>query len=126
MIRRVRDCHPERVGRISWEQMVMLGGIVILGCVLVVPQLLGRRVTTNNQWAYTQTKSFEMDLELYALDHKNTYPQENEGLEALRIPIEGDPHWKGPYLKNWNSVPTGKDGRDETDDDIGNWMPPPT
>ena len=89
-------------------------------------------------------------LDHYRLD-VGIYPETDEGLEALyRRPDsidEDSPKWKGPYLKGapeelvdpWDNplvykcpgdfhedgydlLSVGKDGKEDTDDDIKNWI----
>lgn len=72
------------------------------------------------------------------------YPTTEEGLEALVKSPEEDSRWKGPYIKQLQPDPwgnkymyacpgehnkdsydlwsAGPDGKDGTDDDIGNWV----
>ena len=149
-MRRPVDLRSKRSGFTLMEVLLVLA---IIGVILamVVPQLMGRRRVANVQASYASIKSLEQALELYQLDHNDKFPQTNEGLQVLLVPNGNDPQWKGPYLKNANALPVdawnnpiqyqypgtksnddkpdiwswGIDQQDGTDDDIGNWMPPP-
>ena len=95
-MRRPVDRRSKRSGFTLMEVLLVLA---IIGVILamVVPQLMGRRKVANVQATYASIKSLEQALELYQLDHNDK-----------------------PDIWSW-----GIDQQDGTDDDIGNWMPPP-
>jgi len=98
--------------------------------------------------AKTQIKAFKTPLQAYRLDIGD-FPSTSQGLEALLGPPSDLPNqdkWFGPYLDSrvvpkdpWDNLyqyeypgrnqeewpdiwSFGPDGRDGTEDDIGNWM----
>ncbi len=127
------------------ELMIVVVIIVALAS-MVVPRLSGRTEQAKKAVAKVDiTSNIAMALKLYELDNGN-FPTTEQGLNALvsapsSAPVPGN--WNGPYLESIPSDPwgnpyrykspgnnnkatydlysTGKDGSEETDDDIKNW-----
>lgn len=142
--------HP-RSRRSGFTLMEVILVLAILGVIaaMVVPQLIGRQKQANIDATKLSIKGLEGALELYAIDHDGEYPPTNQGLEALLVPPNNESRqWKGPYLKNANSLPMdawmspfqyeypgqhqvagtkpdifswGPDRTANTEDDINNW-----
>jgi len=87
--------------------MEVLLVLAILGVIMamVVPQLLGRQQQANREATYLSIRALEQALDLYAFDHDGEYPPTNVGLEVLIVPSHNDPKWRGPYLKDTQSLP---------------------
>jgi general secretion pathway protein G len=128
--------------------MEVLLVLAILGVIMamVVPQLMGRRREANIDATKLSIKGLSQALELYAHDHDGEYPITNIGLEALLSPAGNDLQWKGPYLKDTQTLPLdawgnplqyeypgkfqqgqadiwswGPDRQNGSEDDITNW-----
>ncbi|OQB14136.1 MAG: Type II secretion system protein G precursor [Candidatus Omnitrophica bacterium ADurb.Bin205] len=117
--------------------------VIIIGVLsaMVVPSLSGRSEQAREQAAKTDVNSsIPLSLDLYEMD-MGSYPQQ---LDYLRVrPGSGSENWRGPYLKRkpvdpwgrpymykypgernpdgYDLFSTGRDGQQETADDIGNW-----
>lgn len=127
------------------ELMIVVVIIVALAS-MVVPRLSGRTEQAKRAVAKADINSnISMALKLYELDNGN-FPTTEQGLAALAVspssaPVPGN--WNGPYLEsvpadpwggpykykcpgNYNKTTydlysIGKDGLEESDDDIKNW-----
>jgi general secretion pathway protein G len=113
--------------------------VIIIGILaaIVLPNLRGRSDEARQNAALAQIKNIGVALDLFELD-MGDYPDKLDDL--VKKPASGK-NWKGPYLKNMNSVPKdpwggkyqyqvdkensgysllsgGKDGRPNTADDI--------
>lgn len=123
------------------ELLLVIAILGILAATVAV-NLVGQTDKARKRAALTDIKAIETALELYELD-VGRFPTEAEGLSAL-VTDPGVDNWGGPYLKT-KSIPkdpwgkeyvydpngergmfydlfsTGKDGTEETEDDIGNW-----
>jgi general secretion pathway protein G len=121
--------------------------IIAVLAAIVLPKLTGRAQESKEKAADAQINgSFSTALGTYELDN-GAYPSTAQGLQALRVKPSGTPDpkgWKGPYLDRdvpndpWGNayvyrspgtrnpdgydlLSVGPDGREGTDDDIGNW-----
>ena len=129
------------------ELMVVLAILVLL-VALVGPRLLGSQEKADIKAAVQQIDSLETALKLYHVDNRN-YPSTEEGLQALLSKPSDENRaksWDGPYLDEdtvpadpWGNAYTyqyppahgsrdipniaskGKDGQENTEDDIKNW-----
>ena len=129
------------------ELMVVLAILVLL-VAMVGPRLLGTQEKATVKAAVGQIDGLETALKLYHIDNK-TYPSTEEGLSALLSkPADENraKNWDGPYLDEdtipadpWgnayvytyppaqgsqdipNIASKGKDGQENTEDDIKNW-----
>jgi len=127
------------------ELMIVVVIIVALAS-MVVPRLSGRTEQAKRAVAKADIGSnISMALKLYELDNGN-FPTTEQGLNALVSAPSSSPvpnNWNGPYLENVPTDPwgnayrykcpgshnkttydlysTGKDGLEESDDDITNW-----
>ena len=121
----------------------MIVGTALLAA-LVVPKMVGSSEHARHTTAMTDIEAFRTTLSLYELD-TGAYPTTEQGLQVLVARPANNPNWKGPYvdsgkIKNdpWSHPymyrypgmrnPTGfdlyslgRDGMENTDDDIGNW-----
>jgi general secretion pathway protein G len=115
--------------------------LVIMG--LVVPKVLGRQKTANEDATRISIEGLNQAVKLYSLDHNGTPPSSTAGLKVLLNAGTKDRNWKGPYLdkpardawgnplqyrfpgkrnpKGYDIISAGPDGIPETDDDLGNW-----
>ncbi|MFH1189726.1 MAG: type II secretion system major pseudopilin GspG [Candidatus Omnitrophota bacterium] len=127
------------------ELMIVVVIIVALAS-MVVPRLSGRTEQAKKAVAKADISSnISMALKLYELDNGN-FPTTEQGLNALTASPSSSPipgNWNGPYLESvpadpWGSpykykspgtynkttydlYSIGKDGLEESDDDIKNW-----
>lgn len=138
-----------RVRRRGFTLIELLLVMVILAVLaaLVLPRFAGKGEQARIESAKTQINSlFSTALSTYEIDN-GKYPSTTQGLEALRTKPTGTPEpkgWKGPYLDRevpkdpWGNeyvyrypgtrnkdgydlVSGGPDGREGSEDDIGNW-----
>jgi general secretion pathway protein G len=65
----------------------------------VLRYLGGARTET----AKAQISALSTALELYALDN-GTFPTDEAGLKALVTAPDGQPRWKGPYIKRASGI----------------------
>lgn len=116
--------------------------VVILGILaaMIVPKIMGKPDEARKTTAKSDIRTIEQALEMYRLQNY-TYPDTEQGLEALVTRPEGAKNWqKGGYLKRVPKDPwgnpykylspgvrgevdiytTGPDAQNQ-DDDIGNW-----
>ncbi len=116
--------------------------VVILGILaaMIVPKIMGKPDEARRATAKSDIRTIEQALEMYRLSNF-TYPDTDQGLEALVTKPEGAKNWqKGGYLKRVPKDPwgneykylspgvrsdidiytTGPDAQNQ-DDDIGNW-----
>ena len=128
-----------RAGFTLMEVLLVLVILVILGSMAGI-FLRGAQKKALVNATRAQISTFETALELYQIDH-NRFPEDNEGLNALRTAPSGNStKWQGPYLKKdvpvdpWDNqyqyeLPNpdtpkiwsyGPDGQDGTEDDISN------
>ena len=129
------------------ELLVVLVILVLLFG-LVGPRILGAQAKADVKKTQIDIGSLESALELFAVDNR-TFPASEDGLKALlEAPADENRsrNWDGPYLDAedlpvdpWgnsyryayppengkrdfpNIWSPGKDGQDNTDDDIANW-----
>jgi general secretion pathway protein G len=123
----------------------MLVGTAILAAILL-PWVLYKRMEVGSQTPpqMTEIQQFCQSLELYHHDN-GAYPTTAQGLQALVARPADCPKWDGPYLDDgkvpndaWDhpyvyrcpgvKIPAGfdlfsvgPDGKEGTEDDIGNW-----
>jgi general secretion pathway protein G len=124
----------------------MIGTMLLLGAFLAFNVSRRFRATAQEQESPTsiEIKSFCQSLELYYRD-TGAYPATAQGLQALVARPSDCPKWDGPYLDGakipddpWGHpyiyrcpgarIPAGfdlfsagPDGKEGTDDDVGNW-----
>jgi general secretion pathway protein G len=120
--------------------------MVIIGLLaaLVGPRMFGKVGKSKQGAAKAQMALFETALDSYRLD-VGRYPSTEQGLNALRVRLQGEDKWDGPYLRReipadpWGNpyvyrspgeygdfdiISYGADGRpggEGEDQDIGNW-----
>ena len=135
----------DRKGFTLIELMIVVVIIVALAS-MVVPRLSGRTEQAKKAVAKADISSnISMALKLYELDNGN-FPTTEQGLAALASSPSSAPvpnNWNGPYLETIPTDPwgnpykykcpgtnnkttydrysVGKDGLEDTDDDIKNW-----
>lgn len=127
------------------ELLLVMVIIAVLAAV-VLPKLTGRSEDARISAAKSQIAIFSNALSTYEIDN-GSYPSTAQGLDALRNKPSGTPEpkgWKRPYLEKdagvdpWGNewvyrqpgtknadgydvLSAGPDGREGTEDDIGNW-----
>ena len=114
---------------------------------LLLPAIMRSRtsaIKATNIAALTDIKAFTAAINLYELDN-GACPTTQQGLQALVERPSNCPNWKGPYIdggkiKNdpwgrpyiyrcpglrnttgFDLSSLGRDGKEDTDDDVGNW-----
>lgn len=97
--------------------------VLIIGLLtgIVGPRLMGQIGKSEVTAAKAQLAAFDKAIEAYRLD-LGAYPTSEQGLTVLVVAPNGDPRWRGPYLKGtipndpWGSPyryrSPGSDGRD--------------
>ncbi|MDX2308373.1 MAG: type II secretion system major pseudopilin GspG [Hyphomicrobium sp.] len=79
------------------ELLVVLG-IIVLIATIAAPQVMRYLGDARTETAKAQISAISTALELYALDNGG-FPPERVGLNALVQAPQGQPRWRGPYLK---------------------------
>lgn len=87
---------PRETGFTLLELLVVLAILGLLAAV-VGPQVLRYLGSSKTQAAAVQSKNIVAALNLYKLD-VGTYPNKDEGLNALMKAPPSAPFWNGPYL----------------------------
>jgi general secretion pathway protein G len=84
--------------------------VVIIGLLagLVAPRYFGQLGKSNVSVARAQIENFGKALDQYRID-VGSYPNTNQGLQALVVKPDGADKWQGPYLAK--SVPADPWGR---------------
>lgn len=127
-------------------ELLLVMVIIAVLAALVLPKFAGRSESARREAATTQIHSlFGTALSTYEIDN-GAYPSTAQGLAALRAKPSGAPeakNWKTPYLERdvpndpWGNayvyrcpgtknkdgydlLSCGPDGREGTEDDIGN------
>lgn len=141
--RRPAEPMDARAGFTLVELLLVLVILAILASI-VVPKFTGRTEQAKLTAAQTQISNFGTALDSYEVD-MGSYPDSNEGLDALLHKPANADSWRGPYLKQdipvdpWGNayiyefpgkhaegrydlMSLGPDGRAGTDDDIANWI----
>lgn len=142
-MKRIRIRRRRRTGFTLMEVLLVLAILVILGSMVGV-FIAGMQTEAYEDLTRAQIGMFEGQLDAYRL-HVGTYPQSQQGLEALVTPPADLPNpakWRGPYSKKaipldpWDNPyqyeligpeqyhiwSWGPDGVDGTEDDISNTM----
>jgi general secretion pathway protein G len=125
------------------ELLLVLVILAVLAAI-VVPRLVGRGEDARKTAAKTDVTNLAKVLGIYEQD-VGSYPDDGQGLSVLVKNPGNVANWKGPYLepaelpkdpwghdylykKGGSHNPTGvdvwswgPDGKDGTEDDIGNW-----
>ena len=135
-----------RRGQEGFTLLEVMVVIVIIGLMatLVIPNIMGSKAKADQQKAKADISMLESSLEMYHLDN-NRYPTTEQGLQALVKKPDEDPvpaqYRDGGYIKRLPQDPWGNDyqllnpgqhgnidvyslgpdGKEETEDDIGNW-----
>jgi general secretion pathway protein G len=129
-------------------ELLVVMGILVLLAGLLVPRIIGVMGSSREDMAKTQIRSLEEALRRFHLN-MDEFPTTEQGLGALVQRPQGEDdktatRWDGPYFEK-GELPTdpweneyqysyeadkdtfpriwslGKDGEDNTDDDICNW-----
>jgi general secretion pathway protein G len=111
--RESRDWRPMGPGASSsagFTLIELLVVVVIIGLLagLVAPRYFGQLGKSNVSVARAQIENFGKALDQYRID-VGSYPNTNQGLQALVVKPDGADKWQGPYLAK--SVPTDPWGR---------------
>lgn len=136
-----RQRRRHRRGFTLMEVLLVLAILVILGS-MVGFFIAGMQKGAYEDLARSQIGMFESQLDAYRL-HVGTYPNSNQGLQALRTPpadLQNPAKWRGPYSQKeipadpWSNPyqyelagaeqyriwSWGADGADGTEDDVAN------
>jgi general secretion pathway protein G len=131
-------------------ELLLVMVIIAVLAAIVLPRFAGRTTEAKVNAARSQIAIFGTALATYEIDN-GVYPSTAQGLAALRVKPTGAPEpksWKGPYLEKdtstdpWGNpwiyrypgtrnadgfdlLTMGEDGREGTEDDVGNWAPAP-
>jgi general secretion pathway protein G len=135
------------MSRSAFTLIELLLVLVILGVLaaVVVPKFTSRGEDARKQAAKTTIEQMGLSLDMFETDN-GRYPTTEEGLAALLQPPQAmEATWKGPYVKNQQTVPADPWGRQfvyrypgahnekeydlsslgpdgsESEDDISNW-----
>ncbi len=100
--RRNRAAARAESGFTLLELLVVLG-IIVLIATIAAPQVLRYMGTARTETAKAQISAISTALELYALDNGG-FPSQQAGLRALVDPPQGQPRWRGPYLKRSSGI----------------------
>jgi general secretion pathway protein G len=130
----IRTC---RTGFTLIELMIVVIIIAALAA-MVAPSLINRSDEAKDNIARGDLSSLETALKLFRLD-TGAYPSSEQGLEILLATTGKGPYlekrpldpWKKAYRykcpgvhrsTSFDVFSTGRDGKEGTDDDIGNWQ----
>jgi len=130
------------VSRAGFTLIELLLVLVILGTLaaIVVPKFTGRTQQARITAAQTQIANLSTAIDAFEVDN-GFYPR---SLDELVTQPSDAPNWRGPYMKtgipldpwgrpyvyvcpgqrnpsSYDLYSVGPDGRENTDDDIGNW-----
>jgi general secretion pathway protein G len=89
-----------RAGAAGFTLIELMVVVVILGLLagLVAPRYLGQGGKSNIEKAREHIESLGKALEQYRLD-VGTYPNTDQGLQALEVRPDGIDRWQGPYVQ---------------------------
>ena len=79
------------------EMLVVLVIIGLLG-LLLAPDLVRRLGGAKSDAAQAEINSLVSAVDMFAID-MGRYPTKEEGLQALLDAPNGEPNWRGPYLR---------------------------
>ena len=88
---------------ITLIEMMVVVVIIALFAALVGPKMLGQADKAKRAAARTQIGNFSTALGAYHLA-TGSFPNTEQGLNALRVKPEGSDQWDGPYLQG--DIPT--------------------
>lgn len=102
---RETPARPPRRGEAGFTLIELLVVIVILGLLsaFVAPQVLNYLGRAKTDTANAQIQNIASVLDLYRLE-VGSYPDENDGLDALIEAPADVPQWNGPYVKRQDSL----------------------
>lgn len=102
---------PQFVGRntggFTLLELVIVMVIIVILAGVVVANFGPRTREARRTKAVADIKTLDMALETYNA-HNGFYPTTQQGLDALLKPPSSPPvprAWRGPYLKNYTSIP---------------------
>ena len=96
-MRNYRKYFYKNAGFTLLELLVVM---VIIGLLVsyVGPRYFGQLSKSEVKTAKAQINSLRKALDIYRLDN-GKYPDQQEGLNALLVPPQGNTKWHGPYLQ---------------------------
>ena len=88
------------VGQKGFTLIEMLVVLVIIGLLglLLAPDLVRRLGGAKSDAAQAEINSLVSAVDMFAID-MGRYPTKEEGLQALLDAPNGEPNWRGPYLR---------------------------
>jgi general secretion pathway protein G len=147
MFARFQNTRRRRRSAFTLIELLLVLVILAILAAIVVPKLTGRSEDAKKTKAKTDVSNIARALEMYDTDNSGL-PDDNAGLSSLVKNPNNLTTWKGPYLTPaeipkdpwgndyiYKKVGThntqgidvysfGPDGKDNTEDDIGNWTTP--
>ena len=96
-LRPSRPIATDQKGFTLIEMLVVLVIIGLLG-LLLAPDLVRRLGTAKSDAAQAEINSLVSAVDMFAVD-MGRYPTKEEGLQALIDAPNGEPGWRGPYLR---------------------------
>lgn len=96
--RNTANARPTRDAGFTLLELLVVLGIIVLLATIAAPQVLRYLGKARTETARAQISAISTALELYALDNGG-FPPQQAGLAALMQPPQGQPRWRGPYLK---------------------------
>lgn len=97
--------HRSRRQAFSLIELLLVLVILAVLAMVVVPRVVGRSKEAKVTAALSAIKSnIGTALDMFAADN-DRYPTTDEGLQALITAPGGSTDWKGPYLKDQQTVP---------------------
>jgi general secretion pathway protein G len=139
--------HRRRRSAFTLIELLLVLVILAILAAIVVPKLTGRSEDAKKTKAKTDVSNIARALEMYDTDNSGL-PDDGSGLSSLIKNPNSLQTWKGPYLTPaeipkdpWGNdyiykkagthnlqgidvYSMGPDGKDNTEDDIGNWTAP--
>ena len=133
----LRKSQPRRA--FTLVEILLVMTIIAILAALVIPKMVGRSEQARQTAAHADISAIKTSLDAFEVDN-GFYPR---GLQDLVIAPSNAKNWHGPYLEKlpqdpWGNaygyyfpgkhntssfdlLSVGPDGKEGTDDDIGNW-----
>jgi general secretion pathway protein G len=134
--------NPLRRRAFTLVEMLLVITIIGILAALVIPKMIGRSEQARATAAHADISGIKTALDAFEVDN-GYYPRGNNGLGALVQQPTEVKNWHGPYLEklpvdpwqnpyiyvypgkhnpnSYDLYSIGSDGKEGTEDDIGNW-----